>query len=246
MMKTLGWSHAVVRRRRAFTLIELLVVIAIIAILAGMLLPALSRAKDKARRTTCLNNIKQITLAIVMYADENQHRYPRDGEMDPHWVGRPFRDALVDGYSIPRSQFYCPSNPGWNRDDFWEWPGGASTVIGYIYYVGEPEYDRSIYHVQPLTRTPAFAQKDTDNPQYRLLWSDINRKLNNSWLRPGDPNPLIRGVNHYDPKAQGPEGSNEGYLDGHAGWVQAARFVNEAKMRFSGGGLLLYFHGQNN
>jgi prepilin-type N-terminal cleavage/methylation domain-containing protein/prepilin-type processing-associated H-X9-DG protein len=208
-------------RRHGFTLIELLVVIAIIAILAAILFPVFARAREKARQTSCLSNLKQIGTAVIMYATDNDNMMPWQ-QMFVAWggvgnLGMPGWLEVIQPYAKNTQIYRCPSGP-------------ANTLSHYSFN----QYAMSIYtgwgssvgaYTLDSPPDPSSAPMVFDAGGASSTWADVS----SSDSDPTNENQIYGGID--DPQegdlmslgfpGRHNGGNNIAFMDGHSKWLGA-------------------------
>jgi prepilin-type N-terminal cleavage/methylation domain-containing protein len=158
--------------RRAFTLIELLVVIAVIAILVAILLPVLSAAKRKSQRTTCLNNLRQISLGVRMYSDDSQ-----DASPSPSWSGLASTNvpSLYSGYKTLMKNYVGLNGASSSQDKLFQCPADTFYPNWIIAPVAPPHYfvQKSL-HDDSSWDFSSYAFNGGDNVAHKFFKKTVN------------------------------------------------------------------------
>jgi len=221
-------------QRQGFSLIELLVVIAIIGVLASLLLPVLSRSKERARRTACLSNLRQVLVAAHLYAADSDGLLPKGGTdfpnpLDTHTpiLSTRTKEVMLR-YASPLKVFDCPNlarnfetDKNWRNHEFY------GVAIGYHYLGGQ---DNTPWEpVGNITNTWISPQKMSDRPTLELA-ADLN-VCSYSFQRILAPHaaagPVVHDESYFEehpesyqqrPPDIGAKGGNVGRLDGSVRW----------------------------
>ena len=224
-------------KRSGFTLIELLVVIAIIAILAGMLLPALTMAKERARRASCTSNLRQIGMAAFMYGSDNRDNIPQHNANGGWLWDVPLAtvDNLANLVGNKRELFYCPGFANsvsgstlywWNFPD--NNPNPARRIIGYSWIGKRLGADGNAMEARLNAGGKMFVSKltgvSTNAPSTTELLTDailaIRPPTNPDFVNvPSGHTPSGKHAGAHMAGKKKPGGTNSQFLDGHTEWV---------------------------